>query len=183
MLQKPLLLKGVYTNNLGDYMEAGKIYNPDLVGLDGMYNRILEECYHCNSASGNEVNEHDMLRNKSFLAALRYKLNYLEGLKELDTPKVYPRPYDLRSDAVFELVENEAINDLLIKYKVARDELRNCASARSGSGIKGFDLIRQRSILQDIENFLAEYVANATPLDFVESSPRRDVAPLGKTGV
>lgn len=164
-------------------MEASQILNPDLVGLDGMYNRILTECYKCNSASTNEINEHDMVRNRSYLAALRYKLDYLEGLQELDTPKVYPRYYTLRMDAELALVENEAINDLLIKYQVARDELRNSASARAGSGIKGFDLIRQRAILQDIENFLSQYVANATPLDFVESSPSREVAPLGKQGV
>ena len=158
-------------------------HNPDLVGMDALYNRILEECYHCNSGSQNEINEHDMERNESFIAALRYKLDYLEGLDELDTPKVHPRTYQTRADAVIGLVENEAINELMNKYEVARDELRNSASARAGSGIKGFDLTRQRALLDDIENYLTQYVANATPLDFVESSPRRAVAPKGKTGI
>lgn len=160
-----------------------EVLNPDLVGVDALYNRIMEECYHCNSSSINEINKHDKIRNLSFLSALRYKFDYLEGLDELDTPKVHPRPYATRADAVVELVENEAINELLIKYGIARDELRNSASARAGSGIKGFDLTRQRALLTDIENYLTQYVENSLPLDFVESSPRRAVSPKGKTGI
>ena len=158
-------------------------HNPDLVGLDALYNRILEECYHCSSASGNEMNDHDMTRNRSYIAAIRYKLSYLTGLKELDTPKVHPRRYLTRADAVVALVENESINELIIKYQVGRDELRNSNSARQGSGIKDFDYIRQTAIVDDIENYINEYVEKATPLDFVESSPRRTVSPAGKTGI
>jgi len=163
--------------------EIKESHNPDLVGLDALYNRILEECYHCNSSSGNEMNDHDMTRNRSFIAAIRYKLTYLTGLKELDTPKVHPRTYSTRVDAVVELVENESINELIIKYTIARDELRNSASARSGSGIKDFDYIRQTAIVDDIETYINVYVELATPLDFVESSPRRTVSPAGKTGI
>jgi hypothetical protein len=163
--------------------ESGKVkinFNVDLVGLDALYNRIIEELYESVSSGINRINKHDRERLLKFISAFRFKLDYLVKQEELDQSKTHPIPRPFRANAVHELVENEFINELMTKFILARDNMRRSPSSRVASGIEPDDAKRQYSYVKDIEEYLKAYVQQAAPLDFIESSPMRPMTVEGK---
>lgn len=160
-----------------------EVLNVDVVGYHNRVNRYITEVMFSQSANHSLYKQADLLRTKSFLSAMRFYLDFASGVPEQDLPETNPRKYPMRQNPTVLIVENEMVNQIVDLLVLARDELDNSQSARMASGINTFDLKRQQDYITRIENFIADYVEQATPLDMPESSPRAPIQGPGKGGI
>lgn len=159
------------------------VYNHDVAGLHRRINRFIVECAKGVSNSVSQFTDYDQERLLSYLGAIRAYVNWVVSQPLLDLPETSPREYPLDGNPVWDVVENEAVVDVLRMLELVRDEIVNGQSARLSSSLVKFDVSRINAIVDKIEAFIRDYVATITPLDLPESSPMRAIATTGKTGV
>jgi hypothetical protein len=161
----------------------GFVYNHDVAGLHRRINRFIVEMAKSVSNSVSQFTDYDQARLLSYLGAVRAYVTWVVNQPLLDLPETSPREYVLDPNPVWDIVENEAVVDVLRMLELVRDEITNGQSARLSSSLVKFDVNRISAIVDKIEAFINDYVAVITPLDLPESSPMRAVATAGKTGV
>lgn len=160
-----------------------EVLNFEVKILHGKLNRMIEEASQSTSANVNEFEDYDVVRHLAYLTELRYDHDHMLKSKKLDIVEVGPKRYTLRDDPVVDAVESEAVNKLVEMYSLMRDELVSSKTARRAQGWNPYDSVRFLAFIEYIEDWFADYVANATPIDYVKSSPRTDVAKAGRTGI
>jgi len=158
-------------------------YNHDIVGIFNRMNRFIREAMKSQSSGVSQVNAFDQERLKSYLSAIRYYHDHVQGAPDLDLPETSPRLYELRLNPEVPDMENESLADICRLLELGRDELINSQSARLGAKLINFDSIRLLQIVDKCERFMADYVAKATPLDLPESSPRAPMTGPGQQGI
>lgn len=158
-------------------------YNHDLVGFYNRINRFIEEVLKSQSSNLSQVNAFDQTRLKSYLSAMRFYHDQVQGAPELDLPETTPRLYALREVPVVPDMENESCADICRLFELCRDEMVNSQSARMGAKLVSFDSVRLLQVISKCEKFLSEYVEKATPLDLPESSPRAPMTGQGYQGI
>lgn len=158
-------------------------YNTDIVGLYNRMNRFIREAMKQQSSSNSQVNSFDLARLKSYMSAIRFYHDHVQGAPELDLPETAPRLYELRDVPAVPEMENESLADICRLLELGRDELVNSQSSRQGAKLITFDSVRLLQIVEKCERFLADYVEQATPLDLPESSPRVPVTGPGQQGI
>lgn len=159
------------------------VYNHDVAGLHRRINRFVVEMAKSVSNSVSQFTQYDQDRLLSYLNAIRAYVNWVVSQPLLDLPETSPREYTLDSNPTWEVVENEAVVDVLRMLELVRDEIVHGQSARLSSSLIKYDVDRLNAIVDKIEAFINAYVATITPLDLPESSPMRSVATSGRTGV
>lgn len=160
-----------------------KTYNHDIVGFWNRINRFIIELMKSASSGVNAMNDYDQQRLVSYLNALKLFHAWCVGAPQLDLVETHPREYVLEAAPAILPIENEAIDDLIRLFVIARDELVNSQSSRNACGLISFDSLRFTSVLFKAEKFLTEYVKVATPLDCPESAPSSPMTGSGKIGV
>lgn len=158
-------------------------YNHDVAGLQRRINRFIFEMIKSVSNSGSLMNDFDQNRLASYLAAIKGYVSFIVSQPQLDLPETSPRIIKLDPNPVWDLLENEAIIDVIRLLEIARDEVVNSQSSRNSSGLNKFDEARILSVVTKIEIFLNDYIKVVTPLDLPESSPMRVVTGPGLGGV
>jgi hypothetical protein len=159
------------------------VYNHDVAGIHARVNRFLTEMALSQSNGTSQVIAYDQARLQSYIAAIRTYKQWVLDQPLLDLPETHPTKYPLDPDPTLPEIENESIRDVLRMLLLAREELVNGQSARMSSGLIKFDDARFSAVIDKVENFLKNYIATTTPLDFPESSPMDPMAPAGKIGV
>lgn len=157
--------------------------NHDIVGIYNRINRFISEAMKNASSSNSQVNQFDLARLKSYMSAIRFYHDHVQGAPDLDLPETTPRLYELRPAPQVPDMENESLADICRLLELGRDELINSQSARQGAKLIGFDSVRFLQVVEKCEKFLADYVEKATPLDLPESSPRAEVTGPGQQGI
>lgn len=158
-------------------------YNHDIVGFWNRINRFIKEAVKQQSANVSQMNQFDISRFKSYLSAMRFYHDHVQGAPDLDLPETTPKMYDLRDQAIVLEMENESLSDICRLLELLRDELVNSQSSRLGAKLIGFDSIRFLQVIEKCENFMSNYVEVATPLDLPESSPRAAMTGSGNQGI
>lgn len=159
------------------------VYNPDVAGLHRRINRFIVEMSKSASNQMSLMSEFDQNRLASYLNAIRAYVGWVVSQPHLDLPESSPKEYPLDAEPVWNLVENEAIVDILRMLELAKEEMIFGQSARMSSGLISFDVTRLTAIVNKIEKFLFDYVKIITPLDLPESSPSRVISGPGNSGV
>lgn len=160
-----------------------KINNHDISGLHRRFDRFIYEMVKSVSNSTSMMNEFDQNRLVSYLNAIRGYVAWIVSQPQLDLPETSPRFYTLDPSPTWDLVENEAIVDVIRMLEIARDEVINSQSARMSAGLNKFDESRLIAVISKVEAFIQNYIKVITPLDLPESSPMRVAATAGKVGV
>lgn len=158
-------------------------YNHDVAGLQRRINRFIFEMIKSVSNAGSLMNDFDQTRLASYLAAIKSYVAFIVAQPQLDLPETSPRIIKLDANPTWDLLENEAIIDVIRMLEIARDEVVNSQSSRNSSGLNKFDEARILSVVTKIETFLNNYIKVITPLDLPESSPMRAVTGPGLGGV
>ena len=164
-------------------MADGIVYNHDVAGIHRRINRFIEELLKSASSNISMTNAHDQTRLQTYLDAIRTYRDWVVAQPLLDLPETNQRAITLDTDPPEQIVENESVVDVVRMLQLARDEIINSQSARHASGLIAFDEARLTALVDKIHNFLADYIAVATPLDLPESSPMRGISGPGRTGV
>lgn len=160
-----------------------KVYNMDVAGIIRRLRRFRFETVKAVSSSLASVSEADFTRAKSYLEALTTYLNWIVAQPQLDLPESSPREIDLGEPEALTLPENEALVDLMNLYDVFEVEIGHSQSARQSTGIISHDEVRIRALIEKMNRFLDDYVAEVLPLDLPESAPLRPVTGEGRTGI
>lgn len=163
--------------------EVVSVYNNSVAGLWARVQRFAVEIQKSNSANVSRVSIHDVERIETFIKALRFRVAEIAKEEPLDLVETNPTSFDLRPEHIRYAVENESINDILGKFYILGRELIKSQSARIGNGLLTFDFKRLNSMIDDIESFMVNYVANATPLDLPKSSPMQSNTGKGSDGL
>lgn len=159
------------------------VYNSDIQGLHNRINRFIIEAMKSVSHASSLINEFDMQRIKQYLSALRYYHGYIMAQPRIDAPETTPKEYLLQDNPTVPPIENEMLKDIIRMFERMRDEMVSSQSARQAAGLIEFDSARLISYVSHTENYIAEYVLNAQPIDLPESSPMTAVSGPGQTGV
>lgn len=154
--------------------------NLDVVGIANRINRFINELQMSQSSNVSLTLEADKVRFSSYVTALRFLVGHVVAEPQLDLPETNPLFYDVRDTPALLDVENENVQHLSLLLKTAKDELMLSQSSRLSTGLISFDRDRFLAILDKCENYLSDYVQNATPLDLPESSPRAALQGPGK---
>jgi hypothetical protein len=158
-------------------------YNHDVAGLQRRINRFIYEMIKSVSNAGSLMNEYDKNRLSTYLTAIRAYVGWVVSQPQLDLPETSPRAITLDPNPTWELMENEAIIDVIRMLEIARDELVNSQASRASSGLNKFDEARILALVTKVEDFLTKYINVITPLDLPESTPMRAMTGAGQTGV
>lgn len=159
------------------------VYNHDIIGFQTRINRFINELIKSQSSNVSQMNSFDQDRLQTYLKNIRAFHAWVTAQPQLDLPETNPTPWALEPNPETPDVENEEINDIVRMFGLARDELINSQSARVSSGLIKFDSTRFIAIVGKVETFLANFVAQVTPIDLPESSPQDPMAPTGLRGV
>ena len=159
-----------------------QVLNHDVVGLHERINRFIIELQKSQSSNVSHMNSFDQARLGKYLTAIDTYHGWVTGQPQLDLPETTPRIYVLEDDPEILDTESEEVNDVVRLLCLARDELVGSQSSRQGSGLIGFDSGRLTAIVAKARAFLKGYIADITPLDQPESSPREVSTGPGSTG-
>ena len=157
--------------------------NIDLVGVYNRLNRFISEVQKCQSANVSMTSSPDKTRIKSYLSTMRFLMEHIDSEPQLDLPETNPQAYALREAPVLLDLENENCIHLALMLATMRDELIMSQSSRMSTGLVPFDKARCLAVISKCENYLANYVDKATPIDLPESSPRAPIQGKGLNGV
>jgi len=151
--------------------------------------RYTEEVSKSMSASVTALSSADKRRLYSYVGDLHKYLEWVWGLQQdddggfLDLPESHPSSIVVPiMDPVGEM-ENNALIDIVEYFKTFYREAMSSQSSRLGAGILGHDYERFTALLGTIDSYIEEFVAETSPQDFPESSPRNLMPSPGKTGV
>ena len=160
-----------------------KVYNMDVAGVIRRARRFRYETVKAVSSALASMSEADMLRAKSYLAAVSTYLDHVVSQPQLDLPESSPFEIDLGEPDALLLPENESLVDLLMMYDALEKEIGNSQSARQSTGVISHDEKRIRALVEKMGRFLDDYVASVLPLDLPESAPLRAMTGAGRTGI
>lgn len=157
-------------------------YNIHIAMVVRLIDRAILEVVGSQSAPGPGMRSADALRISQYVKELRSFISYSSKLPETDTVKSYPIPVPFDLPVVLPRIENDSMWLLAQMLDTLRIEVGNSASARIPNGWWAPDLPRTGKMLDDVDRFMAEHVAKATPSDYPESSPRDLVLDRGRMG-
>lgn len=160
-----------------------KTTNHDLVALHARVVRMAYELNKSQSAGRSGFNPFDIDRMAQYTKEFKSKINWMQSQPLLDLPESHPKYWELELFPALPVVENDDINDIIRMLELLAVELLNSASSRDSSKLGEFDHKRCMAMVQKIENYMADHVAQATPIDLPESSPRDMLSGPGKTGI
>ena len=166
-----------------DETNKGKVYNHDVASLSQMLQRIGMEVHKSTSSNASFINEHDFDRTMSYLDWLSKKLDWIAERPLMDLPESAPTIWNVDTPKQYDLVENEACNDILRLVFISLEEIQNSQSARLASGLIAPDLRRFRDVIQKLYDFMNNFVESTNPIDLPESSPQRLSISHGHRGV
>jgi len=164
-------------------MENLTVLNFDIAGLLNRMNRFIEECYKSVSSSGSDVNQFDKSRLIKYIDAIDFYHDFVIAEPQLDLPETTPTVYTVRAGMETPEVENEMCNDMIRVFKVLRDEMSNCQSARQSSGLIVHDSVRLRAMTERCRQYLIKYINEVAPLDMPESTPQEPDSGHGRRGI
>ena len=157
--------------------------NHDIAGIARRINRFLEEVQKSVSSESSNTNTFDFDRALTYLDAITAYHDHAVAQRPLDLPETHPRVIVVEDGPDLVAIENESLTDLCYLLKLAKDELMNSQSSRNSAGLISFDSSRLLGVIVKARTFMTDYVANVTPLDLPESSPMRDGAEDGRSGI
>lgn len=158
-------------------------HNHDICGLVRRIDRFMFELHKSVSSNTSKVNSYDTERLQSYLDAMSFYLDWVQGQPQLDLPESAPTLYELADPHDLQDVESEDINDLLRLLKLVRIELVDSQSSRDPAGLNQFDERRARDLIAKCNAFLSGYLAQTNPIDLPESSPKAASSGQGRTGI
>lgn len=159
------------------------VRNKTVMSLARKFARARHELHHSGSANHQTFEDADIVRHMSYLDDIVGYLNYAQNRKPLDQPKARPQEFEIPDPIKFPLVENEAVNDLNQMLYDMEVEVSHCPSNSRAGGLSPFDEKRLLEAVNDAKDFIMNYAAKLTPLDFPESSPMREKVGQGRSGV
>lgn len=159
------------------------VKNQNIASIARRIARAKFELNKSGSSNQNEFELADIVRQESYLADLLGYLNYIVAQTPLDLPESRPDDFAVEDPVKYELMENEAGNDLMGMYDGLEQEVLNCVSASRYSGMNRFDEKRMRDAIAATQAFIANYIRVLTPIDYPESSPMRAGTGQGRSGV
>ena len=159
------------------------VYNYQIAGLIRRFRRFRYETIKAACSALAHVNEHDLIRARTYLAAVTSYLNWVVSQPQLGLPESTPRQIDMGSPEVLSVPENESLVDLMVMYDLLESEIGNSQSARLGDSVILHDETRIRAIVAKMEAFLTDYVEVNLPMDLPESAPLREQTGPGRSGV
>lgn len=154
------------------------------IDIRAMYNDIRKyrkEAYLNQSNGVQAFHPKDIERQKSYIAALRSRLEKAVRTPVPDKPETHPSPYTLVDMEVLPEVENETSNTMVQKWHDIAMELVDSQSSRYAASMLSFDAERIEDLIVDLEDEI-EYAENSLPLDLPDSSPTKAIAPPGQRG-
>jgi len=157
--------------------------NFDVVGIHNRICRFIDEAQLANSANVSQSSEYDVVRLKSYLAALRTYHDYVVSQPKLDLVETSPKVYTLKPRSELRGIENESLEDACRILEILDDEIVNSQSSRVASGLISFDSIRFLAIVGRCDRLVGEYIEKATPLDMPKTSPSDPRTDAGKGGI
>lgn len=157
----------------------------DVHGICNRAARFIEEALKCQSANVAHVNEYDLERLKSYIAALINYRNWVVATPQLDCPETHPMVLLINCPDLLSIdnVENASISDWCRLVYITIAEMANSQSSRTSSGLISHDLRRFDDYMAKLSAFLEDYVEVTLPLDLPESSPSKPGVTAGKTGI
>ncbi len=165
--------------------EPAKTMNLDVVGLCNRMSRFIKEVLTSQSANASVVVKHDLLRMKSFSAAIRKYHEIAVSEYSLDAVETHPTEFELQIPELSEVetVENDAIKDWARLLVIAAKELVNSQSSRLSSGLISHDSKRLLEFMNRLDAFVTNYIETQLPLDTPETVPSRESVKKGATGI
>lgn len=160
-----------------------KVRNKTVMSIARKFARARYELNKSGSANHQTFEAADIARQLSYLDDVVGYLNYAQNRKPLDQPKARPQEFEIPDPISYALVENEAVNDLNQMLFDMEIEISHCPSNARAGGLSPFDEKRLLTAVDDAKDFIMNYAAKLTPLDFPESSPSREKVGQGKSGV
>ena len=164
-------------------------FNLHIFSLCSYITRYVEEISKAQSAGVMALTGSDKERLLSYISQTRKYLTWIWDQQSddsgdfLDLPESTPNERFLTLiDPVGEM-ENDALRDVVEHLKTFYTEAMNCQSSRLGAGLIIFDYDRFVDILNVLDSFVDTFITNGLPQDFPESSPRKLMPEVGKTGV
>lgn len=143
--------------------------------------RARYQLHYSGSANNQEFEQEDIVRQKSYVTDIIEFVEYAQKRKPLDQPVARPTEYDLVEPSKYALVKNDAVNDMDAMWKSIAVEIGQCQSSFRSGGLMDFDKNRLYAALDDIMDFMANYIEKVTPLDYPE--PMNDRALVGSSGI
>jgi len=162
-----------------------KTMNMDIHGLCARLYRFIDESLHCQSANSASIEEWDLNRLKSYVAAALNYRDWLAAIPTLDCPESHPTEFTVplwSLDSIM-AVENESIKDWARLAHIAMVELVNSQSSRHATGLVSHDNNRFQAFMDKLNNFMTNYMEVTLPLDLPESIPYKPGVGPGRTGV
>lgn len=160
-----------------------KTTNHDIVALHSRIIRMAIELNKSQSSNRSGFNPFDIDRLGQYTKEFKSKIAWIQDQPLLDLPESNPKYWELELFPKFVDVENDDINDIIRMLELLATELLNSASARDSARLGEFDYKRCLAIINKIESYVANHIAQATPIDLPESSPRDPISGPGKTGI
>jgi hypothetical protein len=157
------------------------VYNHDVVGILNRLGRFITELIRSDSSNLSTTTAADQTRLTSYLNAVTSYVTYVAAVPVLDLPKTsHAVQWPVEPLDPVPAISNEDVEDVTRLLMLAHAELANSDSAASGSGLTKFDSDRLSSVIVKAQNFLANYIAKASPLDLPASSPMDTTTPVAK---
>ena len=148
--------------------EVTEANNYDIIGGVERFDKVIGEIAQSESADGGANSSFDRTRIDSYNAALRaYMATIASQTGQVDLPHSYPTLYPIEywSNTLDVQVRNPSVRNLLVLYMQGMEQLSKSASAGHSNGITPHDYQRFLMIMDKIENFLTDYIDQATPID------------------
>jgi hypothetical protein len=158
--------------------------NINIAGLINRSRRFKYEWMKATSGNVSFVTEHDIKRLRSYFESMRAYIAFSQSQPTLDLPETAGgRNIELGAGPEVRKVENESINDMLELWNILEHELAHSQSSRLAARLLEHDHGRALAIIQNMENFLEEYIVKILPLDLPESSPMQQGVGAGRQGI
>jgi len=152
-------------------MAVESIKNHDIMGLVRRINRVIVEIANSQSAGTSGLREADLIRLKSYQAALKEYKAWVVGQPELDLPETHPTEHAVPAMPDISTFESESLTDIVTMLGNQRDELLASQSAELATGLTTHDSTRFDMIHAKVDAFIEAYIETTIPLDLPESSP------------
>lgn len=164
--------------------EVKEVMNQDVAGLAERTDEVIYEVAKSQSANLTDLRPFDRTRINEYIEMLKRYAAWVVAAPDVDLPETHPRAYSIKfiSEGVDMDIENKALRDLIRMFQAIITELTNSQSARAASGLTVHDKRRFDLVIQKVEAFLDDYVAQTQPLDMPESAPSSDAVGAGFTG-
>ena len=158
-------------------------YNFWLQSMDDDCARYVKEMSLMGSADVSGMDEFDLERIRSFVGAMKLKRTFVDSDPHRDLVETKGDTYPLADIVELPKMEDRAMYDMCHQLNVMRKELRRSSSTRQNDGLNQFDARRWDGNMARFENYLNNYVLEATPLDTPLTSPIEQTTGVGNRQV